>query len=130
MLTAAIVHWNTVYLDRAIQALRAQGVHLPDDLMAHVAPLGWEHIALTGDYIWANANPAVSFLPLRDARFPFQARAAKRAVSNKSCGDPMMPAATCSPTSKATTTGNASTPPSGISPLSRQSDEQAESVST
>ena len=76
LLTAAIVHWNTVYLDRAVQHLRAQGVHVPDDLLAHVAPLGWEHIALTGDYVWANADPAVSFRPLRDVRSPFQARAA------------------------------------------------------
>lgn len=76
VLTAAIVHWNTVYLDRAVRHLRAQDVHVPDDLLAHVAPLGWEHIALTGDYIWADADPAVSFRPLRDVRFPFQARAA------------------------------------------------------
>ncbi|HEY5300235.1 MAG TPA: Tn3 family transposase [Acetobacteraceae bacterium] len=76
VLTAAIVHWNTVYLDRAVQHLRAQGVHVPDDLLAHVAPLGWEHIALTGDYVWVNADPSVSFRPLRDVRFPFQARAA------------------------------------------------------
>ena len=76
VLTAAIVHWNTVYLDRAVQHLRAQGVHVPDDLLAHVAPLGWEHIALTGDYVWTNADPAVSFRPLREVRFPFQSRAA------------------------------------------------------
>src|SRR6202795_1838000 len=66
LLTAAIVHWNTVYLDRAVQHLRAQGVHVPDDLLAHVAPLGWEHIALTGDYVWASANPLPGFRPLRD----------------------------------------------------------------
>jgi len=58
LITAAIVHWNTVYLDRAIQHLRARGVIIPDDLLAHVAPLGWEHIALTGDYIWNGATPA------------------------------------------------------------------------
>ena len=51
LVTAAIVHWNTVYLDRAVQHLRAQGVTIPDDLLAHVAPLGWEHIVLTGDYV-------------------------------------------------------------------------------
>jgi Tn3 transposase DDE domain len=32
--------------------LRAQGGIVPDDLLAHVAPLGWEHIGLTGDYVW------------------------------------------------------------------------------
>lgn len=76
LLTAAIVHWNTVYLDQAVQHLRAQGVHVPDDLLAHVAPLGWEHIALTGDYVWTSANPPLSFRPLRDVRPAFQARAA------------------------------------------------------
>jgi TnpA family transposase len=76
LLTAAIVHWNTVYLDRAVQHLRAQGVHVPDHLLAHVAPLGWEHIALTGDYVWASANPLATFRPLRDVRPVFQARAA------------------------------------------------------
>ena len=47
LITAAIVHWNTVYLDRAVRQLRAQGAMVPDDLLAHVAPLGWEHIGLT-----------------------------------------------------------------------------------
>ena len=57
MITAAIVHWNTVYLDRAVRQLRAHGAAVPDDLLAHVAPLGWEHIGLTGDYVWTEANP-------------------------------------------------------------------------
>ncbi len=61
LITAAIVHWNTVYLDRAVQQLRAQGATVPDDLLAHVAPLGWEHIGLTGDYVWTEANPAAPF---------------------------------------------------------------------
>jgi TnpA family transposase len=51
LITAAIVHWNTVYLDRAFRQLRAQADLVADDLLAHVAPLGWEHIALTGDYV-------------------------------------------------------------------------------
>ena len=29
LITAAIVHWNTVYLDRAIRQLRAQGAMSP-----------------------------------------------------------------------------------------------------
>ncbi len=76
LITAAIVHWNTVYLDRAIQHLRAQDISVLDELLAHVAPLGWEHIALTGDYIWANLPPAAGFRPLRDVQASFQARAA------------------------------------------------------
>jgi TnpA family transposase len=76
LITAAIVHWNTVYLDRAVRQLRAQGVVVPDDLLAHVAPLGWEHIGLTGDYVWTEANPAASFRPLREVRSTFQPLAA------------------------------------------------------
>ena len=30
-------------------------VSAPDELLAHVAPLGWRHISLTGDYLWQNA---------------------------------------------------------------------------
>src|SRR5437868_8656464 len=37
LIAAAIVHWNTVYLDRAVQHLRARGFTIPDDLLAHVA---------------------------------------------------------------------------------------------
>jgi hypothetical protein len=29
---------------------------LPDHLFAHLSPLGWEHINLTGDYVWSPAN--------------------------------------------------------------------------
>lgn len=74
LITAAIVHWNTVYLDQAVQHLRAQGTAIPNDLLAHVAPLGWEHIALTGDYVW---NPVhTSLRSLRNVRNPFIPRAA------------------------------------------------------
>jgi TnpA family transposase len=38
LITAAIVHWNTVYLDRGVRQLLAQGGTVPDDLLAHVAP--------------------------------------------------------------------------------------------
>ena len=71
LIAAAIVHWNTVYLDRAVRHLRARGVIIPDDLLAHVAPLGWEHIALTGDYIWNGGNPGTDFRPLCEVRTAF-----------------------------------------------------------
>jgi TnpA family transposase len=49
---AAIVLWNTVYLERAVDTLKAHGAALPDDLATHLSPLGWAHIGLTGDYVW------------------------------------------------------------------------------
>lgn len=55
LVTAAIVYWNTLYMGRAVEHLRASGEPAPDELLAHVAPLGWRHISLTGDYLWQNA---------------------------------------------------------------------------
>ena len=57
LLVSAITLWNTRYLNRAIAALReTEGV--PDHLLAHLSPLGWEHINLTGDYVWSPADEA------------------------------------------------------------------------
>lgn len=52
LVTAAIALWNTVYLERALDALRRRGETIPDSLLAHLAPVGWQHINLTGDYLW------------------------------------------------------------------------------
>lgn len=76
LITAAIVYWNTVYLHRAVEHSRALGATIPDDLLAHVAPLGWEHIALTGDYVWTNGSVTTGFRPLRDVPSAFLVRAA------------------------------------------------------
>jgi hypothetical protein len=46
------VLWNTVYLGRALDALRLDSEMVPDALLAHLAPVGWQHINLTGDYLW------------------------------------------------------------------------------
>jgi TnpA family transposase len=56
LLVAAIILWNTQYLGTALDALRAEGQRVPDNLVRHVAPLGWEHVGLTGDYTWSSAN--------------------------------------------------------------------------
>jgi TnpA family transposase len=52
LVVAAIVLWNTVYLERSTMALRAHGQTVDDTLLPHLSPLGWEHINLTGDDIW------------------------------------------------------------------------------
>ena len=67
LLTAAIVLWNTVYLERAIQAIRDRGQTVDPTLLEHLSPLGWEHINLTGDYVWRHPRKAQGgkFRPLR-----------------------------------------------------------------
>ena len=52
LVTAAIVLWNTVYLDRAITAIKEHCQQVDDNLLQYLSPLGWEHINLTGDYVW------------------------------------------------------------------------------
>jgi TnpA family transposase len=52
LVVAAIILWNTVYLERAIHALKKHGQPVDENLLQHVSPLGWEHINLTGDYVW------------------------------------------------------------------------------
>ena len=78
LVTGAIALWNTVYLGRALDALRAKGEVIPDALLAHVAPSGWQHINLTGDYLWGadgNLGPD-GFRPLRSLGEPTRAVAA------------------------------------------------------
>jgi len=54
LVTAAIILWNTVYLERAVQALQEYGQITDLSLLRHLSPLGWNHINLTGDYTWQN----------------------------------------------------------------------------
>lgn len=52
LVVSAIVHWNTVYIERAVTHLRSARREIPDHLLKHVSPLSWEHINLTGIYTW------------------------------------------------------------------------------
>jgi TnpA family transposase len=67
LLTAAIVLWNTVYLERVTNALHKHSQNIDDALFQYLSPLGWEHINLTGDYLWRSSAriEAGKFGPLR-----------------------------------------------------------------
>ena len=52
LVTAAIVLWNTVYLERASTTLRGTGGLQDEARLPFLSPLGWEHVNLTGDYLW------------------------------------------------------------------------------
>ena len=54
LVSAAIILWNTVYLGLAAEYLRQKGQAVEDAVLSHAAPLGWEHISLTGDYLWGD----------------------------------------------------------------------------
>ena len=72
LVTAAIVLWNTVYLERAANALRTHGQPVDDTLLQYLSPLGWEHINLTGDYLWRKSSKigVGKFRPLRRLPLP------------------------------------------------------------
>ena len=68
LLIAAISYWNPLYHDRAVQHLRAINAAFDSALLAHLSPMGWAHISLTGDYLWDQARklPVDQFRPLND----------------------------------------------------------------
>lgn len=51
LVVAAIILWNTFQLEQIIAKTR-QKVTVPDEFLSSLSPLGWQHINLTGDYIW------------------------------------------------------------------------------
>ena len=44
--------------------LNREGIVTPPDVIKHITPLGWQHISLTGDYIWTPTDSA-DLRPLR-----------------------------------------------------------------
>ena len=69
LVVSAIILWNTVYLSRVVESLRAEGHDLPDHIIRHVSPQIWEHINLTGIYDWrGEAQQKGTFRPLRAAQ--------------------------------------------------------------
>ena len=68
LVASAIVFWNTTYLGAAMRHLERQGRSIPPGLLQHLSPLGWQHINLTGDYLWTDAGiPEGKLRPLRQA---------------------------------------------------------------
>jgi hypothetical protein len=52
LLAAIIIFWNTMKLGEVVANRKRDGQPLSPDLLAHVSPLGREHINLTGEYLW------------------------------------------------------------------------------
>ncbi len=50
LLAAAIIYWNTTQLGEAVKQREKAGLDCAPELLAHISPLGWAHILLTGEY--------------------------------------------------------------------------------
>ena len=55
LVIAAIVFWNSTYIADAVAHLHEIGEPASDTLLAHTSPLSWEHISLSGDFLWDRA---------------------------------------------------------------------------
>ena len=60
LVIAAIVFWNSTYIADAVAHLSAIEERAPDTWLAHTSPLSWEHISLSGDFLWDRAAATAS----------------------------------------------------------------------
>jgi len=75
LVIAAIGLWNTVYLQKAIRAMTEVGNPVPENVIPHLSPLGWEHITFTGSYHWREHASDINVLrPLRTFKLLDQKR--------------------------------------------------------
>ena len=54
LVTAAIILFNCRYLGRALREMKGRGMSIDEGLIPQLSPLGWDHINLTGDYVWSD----------------------------------------------------------------------------
>jgi hypothetical protein len=52
LLTAIIIYWSIKRLGQAVASHRRDRLNCSPDLLAHISPLGWANILLTGEYRW------------------------------------------------------------------------------
>lgn len=57
LVVTAIIHWNTIYTGRVVDALGETVQSIPGYLLSSLSPLTWEHVNLTGDYLWEDKPP-------------------------------------------------------------------------
>ena len=52
LLAAIIIFWKTDQLGKAVAQRKRAGLDCSAALLAHISPLGWAHILITGEYRW------------------------------------------------------------------------------
>ena len=50
LLAAIVIYWNSAHLGEAVRQRKHAGLTVEPELLAHISPLGWAHILLTGEY--------------------------------------------------------------------------------
>ncbi|GAB3451230.1 Tn3-like element Tn3 family transposase [Streptomonospora sediminis] len=62
----AVVWWNSLYIDAAVNRLRADGFPVTEDMCARLSPLGYDHINFLGSYAFPHPEIETGLRPLRD----------------------------------------------------------------
>jgi TnpA family transposase len=65
-----VVLWNTIYMDAAVNQLRAEGYEVRPEDVARLSPLGFKHVNMLGRYAFTLPEPVArgELRPLRDPR--------------------------------------------------------------
>lgn len=66
----AVIWWNSLYLDAAVQRLRAQGFPVTDEMCARLSPIQYEHINFLGRYAFTRADVGSGLRPFHDMAAP------------------------------------------------------------
>ena len=51
-LPAIVIYWDTAQPGEAVRQRKLAGLTVEPEFLAHISPLGWGHIPLTGEYRW------------------------------------------------------------------------------
>ena len=72
LIVNAVVLWNTIYIDAALNQLRNEGFQVVDEDVARLSPLGHEHINMLGRYAFTLPDHVArgELRPLRDPNQP------------------------------------------------------------
>jgi hypothetical protein len=65
-----VVLWNTIYMDAAVNQLRAEGHEVRPEDVARLSPLGFKHVNMLGRYAFTLPDTVArgELRPLRDPR--------------------------------------------------------------
>ncbi len=72
LIVNAVVLWNTIYIDAALNQLRNEGFQVVDEDVARLSPLGHEHINMLGRYAFTLPDNVArgELRPLRNPNQP------------------------------------------------------------
>jgi hypothetical protein len=64
----AVVHWNALYMQEAIQQVRRDGMDVHNDDITHLSPLIWRHLNFLGQYDFSLPDTVINgrLRPLRN----------------------------------------------------------------